>query len=333
MSAETTSRLFGYRHAFDHPLTLWICVAVGVLLVLAPLVIHFITRLGSVEEKTRTELFHRWSSWVILAILIFVPVLLGAAWTIGAVTVLSLLCFSEYARATGLFRERLITGVVVLGILAVMFSALDHWYDFFMALAPLAIGTIAVAGVLTDHPKGYVQRVALGVFGFMLFGSALGHLAYFSNDKLFRPLILFLVLTVELNDVFGYVIGKPLGKRKLAPHTSPGKTVAGAVGAVVCTTLIVIWLGKLLFQGTALDSFGHLVLLGIIISTVGQLGDLMLSSIKRDLGLKDMGSTIPGHGGVLDRFDSLILASPAVFHYIGYYRGIGLDQPARIFTG
>jgi phosphatidate cytidylyltransferase len=71
----------------------------------------------------------------------------------------------------------------------------------------------------------------------------------------------------------------------------------------------------------------------LIVSVAGQFGDLMVSSIKRDLGIKDMAATIPGHGGFLDRFDSLILVAPAVFHYVGYFRGFGLDQPTRIITG
>jgi phosphatidate cytidylyltransferase len=75
-----------------------------------------------------------------------------------------------------------------------------------------------------------------------------------------------------------------------------------------------------------------LILLGLLVSAGGQLGDLMLSSIKRDLGIKDMGVTIPGHGGLLDRFNSLLLVAPATFHYVGFFLGIGLEQPRRIIT-
>jgi len=74
-------------------------------------------------------------------------------------------------------------------------------------------------------------------------------------------------------------------------------------------------------------------MMGLIISVLGQCGDLVISSIKRDLEIKDMAGTIPGHGGLLDRFDSLLLVAPTLFHYINYFHGIGLDQPVRIFTG
>jgi phosphatidate cytidylyltransferase len=98
------------------------------------------------------------------------------------------------------------------------------------------------------------------------------------------------------------------------------------------TTVLVAGIGHFVFQGTDLDTPTLLVTLGVIVSGLGQLGDLMLSSVKRDLGIKDMGDTIPGHGGILDRFDSLILVAPAIFHFVHYFVGVGLEEPARIIT-
>src|SRR5262249_46596535 len=177
------------------------------------------------------------------------------------------------------------------------------------------------------------QRVALGVLGFTLFGSALGHLGYMANDTNYRPIMLLVVVAVEANDVFAYLAGKTLGRRKLAPNTSPNKTLGGALGAIVLTTLLVEGIGHFVFEGTIVDNPLILMTLGVIISVVGQLGDLMLSSIKRDVGIKDMGTLLPGHGGMLDRFDSLILVAPAVFHYVGYLIGFGLHQPTGVITG
>ena len=99
------------------------------------------------------------------------------------------------------------------------------------------------------------------------------------------------------------------------------------------TTTLVSTVGHFVFAGSRVDTPARLIGLGLIVSVAGQFGDLMVSSIKRDIGIKDMGVTIPGHGGLLDRFDSILLVAPAVFHYIGLFRGFGVDQPVRIFTG
>jgi phosphatidate cytidylyltransferase len=244
----------------------------------------------------------------------------------------SILAYAEFARATGLFREKVTSLVVVLGILVVGFAALDNYYRMFVALFPLGVCVFVAASILPDSPKGYLQRVALGTLAFMLFGCGLGHLSYMGNDANYRPVVLLLLLGAQMNDVFAFCVGKALGRRKLAPNTSPNKTIAGAAGALVLTTILVAALGRVIFRGTALGGWGALVPLGVLLSVAGQLGDLTLSSIKRDLGIKDMGSIIPGHGGVLDRANSLLLASPAVFHYINYHVGFGLDQPIRILT-
>ena len=320
-------RLFGWRHAFDHPVVLWITVGVGILIAGALLACAFL------RGDLRREVLKRTLAWAGMAPLILAPVLLGAAWHVAAVALVSLVGYAEYARATGLFREKLTSLVVGAGILAVGFAALDHWYALFVALFPLGVCLIAATAILPDRPQGYVQRVALGVLAFMLFGAGLGHLSYMGNDANYRPMVLLLLLGAQMNDVFAFCAGKALGRRKLAPATSPNKTVAGALGALVLTTTLVVLVGREVFRGTPLGGGAPLVGLGVLLSVAGQLGDLTLSSIKRDLGIKDMGSLIPGHGGVLDRANSLLLSAPAVFHYIGYHVGFGLDQPTRVLTG
>jgi len=333
MSTEARERLFGAGYAFDHPVTLVVTLALLALLMITPPIIWQLVRLGRIDEKLRAELMLRYRSWLVLAPLMLVPILLGAFWTILGVGILSLMCYREYARATGLFREKTVSLVVVAGILAVTLTELDHWYELFVALVPYMIGIIAMAAILRDQPQGYIQRVALGVLGFALFGSCLGHLGYLANDRNYRPMLILVFLSVEANDVFAFIVGKTMGKSKLAPNTSPNKTIAGAVGALVLTTLLVMSVGFYVFQDTVLASLIHLVILGGLISIIGQFGDLMLSSIKRDLDIKDMAATIPGHGGLLDRFDSVILVAPAVFHYVNYFVGVGTDQVPRVLTG
>ena len=333
MSDATRQRLYGFRHAFDHRVTLVLFLVILAMLLLAPLLMWALRRGGKIDAKLGDELTKRYNSWLVLVPLMTVPVLLGALWTILAVGMLSILCYREYARATGLFREKLISLMVGVGIIAVTFAVLDNWYALFTALWPLRVGTITAVAILEDRPQGYIQRVALGVLAFMLFGACLGHLGYFANDTHFRPILFWLVVCVEMNDVFAYITGKTFGRRKLMPHTSPNKTVGGFLGALLLTTALAAGVGHFVFRGEVIDRWGRLLLLGAIISVVGDLSDLLISSIKRDLDIKDMGTLFPGHGGLLDRFDSLILVAPAVFHYVGYFRGVGLDQPARILSG
>src|SRR5207245_1571536 len=101
---------------------------------------------------------------------------------------------------------------------------------------------------------------------------------YFANDTDFRPILLWLILCVELNDIFAYVVGKTLGRKKLAPNTSANKTIAGAAGALTLTTTLAAGLGAIVFSETPVDTPLRLLLLGLIVSVAGQLGDLTLSS-------------------------------------------------------
>lgn len=333
MSEITRERLFGFRHAFDDRVTVVLTLAALILFLLAPALILIVTRAANSTSAKRKELWDRYRSWIWLALLILVPILAGAFWTVLAVGALSFLCYREYARITGLFRERTISFIVVIGIALLTFAELDNWYRLYVALFPLTVALIAIGGLIPDQPKGYIQRVGLGVLGFALFGSALGNLGNIANDWNYRPILLLIVFAVELNDIFAYICGHLFGHRKFVPNTSPNKTVGGALGAIMLTTPLVAIGVHYIWSGTALDTPVHLLGLGIVVSIVGQFGDLMLSSIKRDLGLKDTSKLIPGHGGILDRFDSLILVAPAVFHYVNYFVGFAAEQPERIFTG
>jgi phosphatidate cytidylyltransferase len=334
MTEATRQRLFGASTAFDDPIVVGAVIGVPAVLALAGAAIVLLRRSGRLGPKAAAELFLRWKSWCWLSALMLAAILLGAAWVMAAVCVLSLLCYREYARATGLFRDKAISLVVVLGILAVTFAVVDHYTRLFFATAALTVCLIAVVTIPQDRPQGYIQRVALGVLGFLLFGYSLGYLGLIGNDAHYRPILVLLLGGVELNDVFAYCVGRAVGGPKLLPNTSPGKTVAGSVAALVLTTALVAGLGHVIFRDSAVDRLGPLLGLGVLVSVVGQLGALMLSSIKRDVHVKDIGAAIPGHGGLLDRFDSLVLVPPAVFHYLSLFLGpLGSGQAERILTG
>ena len=331
----TWDRLFDATRAFEHPFTVVAAVAIAAGLLFASVSIRVLKTSGRLSDRTYRELIARTRSWYVLASAMVVPILLGAAFAWGFFLLLSLFCFREYARATALNDVRIAARCVVAAILTTFFAALDHWMGLFTASWALGICLIAVVAIASDEPQGYLKRVALSIVGFALFGISVGHLAYICNDAQYRPILLWLLICTELNDVFAYLAGKTFGRRKLLPNTSPNKTVGGAIGAVLLTTMLATALGRYALAGTELDKLPHLLALGVLISILGQCGDLVISSIKRDIGVKDMAATIPGHGGLLDRFDSLLMVAPVVFHYLNYFlaNGVGGDQPTRIITG
>jgi phosphatidate cytidylyltransferase len=333
MNEQVRERLFGWRHALDHPFTLWAAaILVGIALA-SPLVILALGAAGRLSDKSRKELLARCLTWAGLVPLLLAPILAGAAWTILGVGLLSVLCHLEFARNTPLKNEWSINAAALLGIVAVTFGALDHWWEFFSGAFPMTVVAVVAISIFRDEPRGYLQRVALGTLGFGLFGMGLGHLGYIANDDGYRPILILILVAVEANDIFAYLSGKTFGRRKLAPQTSPNKTIAGSVGAMLLTSLLFFMLGRSVFAGTPVAHPMHLLIMGAMTSALGQLGDLVLSSVKRDLGIKDMGTSLPGHGGLLDRFDSLLLVAPALHYYLGYFHGLGTDQPVRIFTG
>jgi phosphatidate cytidylyltransferase len=177
------------------------------------------------------------------------------------------------------------------------------------------IGLVFLMPILQNRFEGQLQAAALGMMGFLYFGWMLGHLGFFANSPNFLNYVFYIVFAVQLGDIAGYTFGKLFGRHKLRSNISPNKTVEGSLGTLL-VSLILPWI----FRST-LPGFGptQLILTGLIVGAGCQLGDLSISLIKRDLGIKDMGALIPGHGGILDRIDSLIVAAPLFFHMTRYF--------------
>ena len=122
------------------------------------------------------------------------------------------------------------------------------------------------------------------------------------------------VLVPVITDIFAYFIGRSCGKHKLAPIISPKKTIEGSIGGTVYAVAILALIATILKATNVLDvSYETLILYVILASVVGQFGDLALSSVKRIVGVKDYGNLLPGHGGILDRFDSLLFVLPFTY--------------------
>ena len=127
-------------------------------------------------------------------------------------------------------------------------------------------------------------------------------------------LLIFMIVVVQSSDVLQYVWGKSIGKRKIMPKLSPSKTVAGTVGGISSATLVAVLMSPI-------TPFSPLQagLIGLLICIMGFLGGLVMSAIKRDYGVKDWGDMIQGHGGMLDRVDSICFAAPIFFHIVRYF--------------
>lgn len=308
----------------DPVMRLYAIVAVS-LLVTAGVTLGIMSRFS---KKDMTGIWKTYRSWLIMVPVFFAAMILGRAAIIAGVTLLGIFGFKEYARATGLYRDWWYTISVYLGIVAVGVATLvanpsggqPGWYGLFMALPVFVVAALMLIPILSNRAKGQVQALSLSIMGFIYIGWMFGHLGYLANVPNAYGYLLYLVFAVELNDIAAFTCGRLFGKRKLRDRVSPGKTLEGALGALAFS-MVLPWLCHFSFPhfGTV-----QLLLTGLIVGIGGQLGDLAISVIKRDLGVKDMGALIPGHGGVLDRVDSLIYTAPLFLHMVGFYYDLTL---------
>ena len=173
---------------------------------------------------------------------------------------------------------------------------------------------------------GELIAVTLKLTGILTIGWVLGyHLILLRNaEPVGRHLIFLLAGTVWCSDTGAYLVGRAFGKHKLGTPVSPRKTVEGTIGGLVIGTLIGFGLGIVLLKDTFYTfSWLDAAFVGLLLSALGQLGDLSASLMKRTAGVKDSGDVIPGHGGFIDRCDSLIFSTPALYYYWELTRHLG----------
>ncbi|MEO1245286.1 MAG: phosphatidate cytidylyltransferase [Pseudomonadota bacterium] len=280
----------------------------------------------SLSGKDVSSVWKTYRGWLIMVPLVLGTIFLGREAVIAGATLLAIFGFREFARATGLYEDWWLTGIVYAAIAALGAASIATdprletagWYGIFMALPVYVVAAILLIPILRNRAKGQLQRVALAIVGFVYFGWMFSHLGFLANSPYAYGYILYLVFAVEINDIAAFTCGKLFGKRKLRENISPNKTIGGSVGAIG-VSLLVPWL--LWFSFPHFDVV-HLLLAGLIVGVGGQLGDLVISYIKRDIGIKDMGSVIQGHGGILDRVDSMIFVAPLFFHMIRWFHGL-----------
>jgi len=159
-----------------------------------------------------------------------------------------------------------------------------------------------------------VMGTLLGMFylGWMLSYAISLRMAFPQGGQL----VLWLCAMIWCNDTAAYFTGHAWGRHKLAPRISPGKTIEGGIGGLLASILIA-WLGKILFLGDI--SWINITILGVIIGIISQMSDLCESLVKRWAGVKDSGAILPGHGGLLDRIDSLIFTAPVMYYWARIY--------------
>jgi phosphatidate cytidylyltransferase len=196
---------------------------------------------------------------------------------------------------------------------------LTQWYGVFTIFIPVYVFLILPAfQVVRQDTKNFLARTSTMQWGLMISVYCISHIPALLMLQIPHYesglLIVFSVLVVQASDVFQYICGKLFGRSQIAPAVSPTKTVEGFIGGIVGATA----LGASLWWITPFNPW-QAAAMSLLITSMGFIGGLVMSAIKRDLGVKDWGRLIEGHGGMLDRLDSLCFAAPIFFHLTRYF--------------
>jgi phosphatidate cytidylyltransferase len=259
---------------------------------------------------------------LVLIPLVIALVFLGPDWlvtvSVGAVALLAAWEYLGIAQATGAKPPR----IAVLAAIAILFAVSLLWPDkLTAALGALCLGLLVYCSFASPIPT-VLTDAANSVFCLIYTGFTLIALPMLRSSEDGKSLVTFLLCAVWAGDIVALYVGRNLGRHKLVPRLSPNKTWEGAVGSLagslLVTGLLILLAGELAkreiltlaFHGTWL----HWMVLALVVNVAAQVGDLAESGLKRSAGVKDSGTLLPGHGGVLDRIDALLLAAPVLWY-------------------
>jgi phosphatidate cytidylyltransferase len=299
---------------------LWTLAAIYGLLVLSSGIIY--TLAWCQPQVDHRELKQRIQSWWVIVVL-FTGAIAHRTVALFCFGFLSFLALKEYLSVIPTRRvdRRVLIWAYVAMVLQYFWICIG-WYGMFLIFIPIyAFLFLTMWIVLSGETEGFLKAVSTLQWGLFLTVYTISHLAYLLRLPAAGSatgglgLLVYLVVLTEVNDIAQYIFGKWLGRHKIIPKVSPGKTVEGLIGGVLVTTGLAIALSPLLTP----FSLVHALCLGLLLSLTGFVGDVTVSALKRDLGIKDSGTLIPGHGGVLDRIDSLTYTAPIFFHFTVYF--------------
>lgn len=308
---------------FEHvkPHLLWASAGIIILLILATLIIALLSLRH--PDKNFDELRARLRSWWWMAGIFIFAMLTSKIVSLCLLGFISFLAFKEYLSLIPTRRaDRRVLFWAYLAIPIQYYWVGIAWYGLFIIFIPVYLFLfLPFRMVIIGETQGFLRAAGTLHWGLMTTVFSLSHAAYLLVlPEEVNPLaggaglLLFLVFLTEFNDISQYIWGKMLGKYKIIPKVSPNKTWEGFLGGLMTTTLFAVIIAMWLTPLTILES----LLAGLIIAVAGFFGDVSISALKRDLGIKDSGNLLPGHGGILDRVDSLTYTAPLFFHFIYY---------------
>jgi phosphatidate cytidylyltransferase len=299
--------------------------AVLVLLILGTLAAIVLPRM---QPGKWADLGPRMRSWWVMAILLGAALALGWQATAILFALISFLALKEFLTLAPTRKEdRLIVLLAYVSVfvnygLIFADSLFEDSYQIYLVFIPV-YGFLAAAAAMAwiGRTDGYLPTVGIVHWGMVICVYNIGYIAFLMRVPDYEApagaagLVFFLIFITQLNDVAQYCWGKAFGKTKITPKVSPNKTWEGAIGGWLTAALAFYFLAPVF---TPLQPL-HAAIMGLIVPVAGFFGDITMSAIKRDLGVKDTSHLIPGHGGVLDRLDSLTFAAPLYFHLLAYF--------------